>query len=101
MATSNDDHDIWHQIGLMISARRGQPAPRYRDLLSTYPIERATEVERPDVVRTSSLFPPPEYFVLVEHHGVRAAWRQDVCGRERHARSAARRDIEDVDAVTV
>ena len=71
IATFNDDHDIWFQLGHVISARRGLLAPRYRNLLPMCPTERATEVKGPDVVQHMDL-------VLVEHRGVRAPRRQNI-----------------------
>ena len=87
----------------MISARRGPLAARYRDPLPTYPIEGAIEVERPNVVRHLQPVVATEYpdfvLVVVEHRGVRAAPRRNICGRGRHARPEACWDVEDVDAV--
>jgi len=87
----------------MISARRGPLAPQNRDLLPTQPIERTADVERPDVVQRLQPVSAAEHpdFVLVEDGGVRAARRGNVRGRERRARPAARRDVEDEDAVVV
>ena len=87
----------------MISARRGPLAPRYRDLVPTHPIERTADVERPDVVQRLQPVSAAKHpdFVLVEHRGVRAARRGNVRARERRARPAARRDVEDVHAIVV
>jgi len=103
IATSNDDHVILHQIGRMVSARRGLLAPQNRDLLPTHPIERTADVERPDVVQRLQPVSAAKHpdFVLVEDSGVRAARRGNVRGREHQARPVAHQDVKDEDAVVV
>ena len=76
---------------------------QYHDLGSRHPIERTDDVERPDISQCLQSVSAAEYpdFVLVEYRSVRVAWQGNVCGRERRARSATHRDVEDVDAVGV
>lgn len=103
IATSDDDDDIVHQIGCMISAQRGSLAHRYRDLLLMHPMEQTTSVERPDIVQHLQPVSVDEYpdFVLVEHRAAHAAQRGNVCGRERRTQPVARQDAEDIHAAVV
>jgi hypothetical protein len=51
VATPNDDHHVLHKIGRMIPTRGRPLAPRNRHLFPFHPIQRAADVQSPDVVQ--------------------------------------------------
>jgi hypothetical protein len=104
IATADDDHDVLHEIGGVITARGGPLTTRDRDLVPAHPVERrAAHVERPDIVERLQAIAPAENpdLALVQNGRVRASRRGNIRRRERRARPPPRRDVEDEDAIVV
>jgi hypothetical protein len=104
VASTDNNHDVLHQIGGVITARGGPLTAHNGDLFPAHPVERrATDVKRPDVVERLQAVPAAEYpdLVLVQHRCMRASRRRNISRREGRPRPSASRDVEDVHAVVV
>ena len=81
VASTDNNHDILHEIGRVITVYGGPPAARNRDLFSANRVERrATELQRPDIVEHLQAVPSVEYpdLDLVQHNGMRASRRRNL-----------------------
>ena len=67
VATPNNDHHILYEVGRMIPARGRPLAPRNRYLFPLHPIQRAADVQSPDVIQRLQPISATEHpdFVLV------------------------------------
>ena len=105
VASTDNNHDILHEVGRVIAVREGPLAAHNGHLFSTHLVEqRATNLEHPDIVERLQAVPSVEYpdLVLVRHSGVRASRRRNLLPRgECQPQPSPRRHVEGIYAVVV